>query len=348
MKNIILIILAMITVSCVKTTVYTEYEKSAPIEIKLDRIKLDSKLSHCDNLFVIDSNLVILNTKNPEAMFELYSMPDVRYIGGVGYKGRGPKDFNFINHNATVKSYDGINVTELNSYCMVGFTNIDGELDVKKCNNTGIPLPSVIPNSLLVINDSIAVMSIRNEEGVEFYMHNRNSNKLIPISYYMEDIVAADLSSDAYASVFLNDLVLNPANECFAAIYSQFPMIRIFDNSGNIKTTSLLDKWHEQSFLTDGTNVKTSSSYQYYLATTANSKYICGLYLGKLPAEMKNISMEDARMEIHVWNWDGELVATYIPDCLVLKIAISDDNTIYAVSPLDDEHIFSFNLGSNH
>ena len=63
MKNIILIILAMITVSCVKTTVYTEYEKSAPIEIKSDRIKLDNKLSHCDNLFVIDSNLVILNTK---------------------------------------------------------------------------------------------------------------------------------------------------------------------------------------------------------------------------------------------------------------------------------------------
>lgn len=344
MKNIILVILAIMSISCVKSTVYTEYEKSAPIEIKLDRIKLNDKLSHCDNLFVIDSNLVILNTKNPEAMFELYSIPDAKFIGGVGYKGRGPKDFNFINNTATVKSYDGINVTELNSYCMVGFTNIDGVLDIKKYNNTGIPVTSAIPNSLLVINDSITVMSIRNEEGVEFYIHNRNSNKLIPISYYMEDIVTADLSSDAYASVFLNDLVLNPSNGYFAAIYSQFPMIRIFDNSGSVKMTSLLDKWHEQSFLTDGTNVKTSSSYQYYLASTANSKYICALYLGKLPSEMKNISMEDARMEIHVWNWEGELVATYIPDCLVLKIAIADDNTIYAISPLDDENIYSYKL----
>ena len=54
--------------------------------------------------------------------------------------------------------------------------------------------------------------------------------------------------------------------------------------------------------------------------------------------------MEDARMEIHVWNWAGELVATYVPDNLVMKIAIADDNTIYATSPLDDMHIYSYKL----
>ena len=59
---------------------------------------------------------------------------------------------------------------------------------------------------------------------------------------------------------------------------------------------------------------------------------------------MESMSMEDARMEIHVWNWAGELVATYVPDNLVMKIAIADDNTIYATSPLDDMHIYSYKL----
>lgn len=54
--------------------------------------------------------------------------------------------------------------------------------------------------------------------------------------------------------------------------------------------------------------------------------------------------MEDARLEIHIWNWEGELVATYLPDELVMKIAIAEDNTIYATSPVDDEHIYSYKL----
>ena len=299
---------------------------------------------YSDNIFVVDNYLVNLNSKNPKGLFELYTLPNMKFVGAAGYKGRGPQEFVFINTNGTNPAYRGLNVTESNTYSQVEFYQSEGSVKLRKNDHTTFPSKHAIANSLLMLSDSTTVMYINNEDDVEFYMHNRKSGSMRPISSYPKELVAQNPTSEACNSVFMNDLVINPSNGKFAAIYSQLPMVRVFDNSGNLESTSLLDNWEQQRFEISGDEVKTSSSCQYYLASAANSNYICALYLGKFPAEMENMSMEDARLEIHVWNWAGELVATYVPDNLVMKIAIAEDNTIYATSPLDDMHIYSYKL----
>ena len=344
MKRFLILSLILLATSCSKTINYTQYAKGEPEPIKLEKIKLDSLMLYSDNIFVVDNYLVNLNSKNPEGLFELYSLPDVKFVGAAGYKGRGPQEFVFINTNGTNPAYRGLNVTESNSYSQVEFYQSEGTIQLRKNDHTAFPSKYAIANSLLMVSDSTAVMYINNEDDVEFYMHNRKSGSMRPISSYSKELVAHNPTSEACNSIFLNDLVINPSSRKFAAVYSQFPMVRIFDNSGNIEKTSLLDNWEEQQFEISGNSVKTSSSCQYYLATTANSNYICALYLGKFPDEMEQMSMEDVRLEIHVWNWEGELIATYLPDELVMKIAIAEDNTIYATSPVDDEHIYSYKL----
>ena len=344
MKRFLILSLILLATSCSKTINYTQYAKGEPEPIKLEKIKLDSQMLYSDNIFVVDNYLVNLNSKNPEGLFELYSLPDVKFVGAAGYKGRGPQEFVFINTNGTNPAYRGLNVTESNSYSQVEFYQSEGTIQLRKNDHTAFPSKYAIANSLLMVSDSTAVMYINNEDDVEFYMHNRKSGSMRPISSYSKELVAHNPTSEACNSIFLNDLVINPSSRKFAAVYSQFPMVRIFDNSGNIEKTSLLDNWEEQQFEISGNSVKTSSSCQYYLATTANSNYICALYLGKFPDEMEQMSMEDVRLEIHVWNWEGELIATYLPDELVMKIAIAEDNTIYATSPVDDEHIYSYKL----
>lgn len=349
MSKLRFIILLLFMISCTKAVDYCECEYLRPIDIVFDKIKVDTPLANSDNIFVLDSCLIVLDNGKSVGIFDLYSLNAGKFIGSVGSKGRGPEEFNFINDNGTVKSYSGINVAEFDSYSIVDFLVDSSGVKLNKKNHRRIPAKqNLMANSLLVLSDSTAIIYIANNDNVEFYLHNSNKNTMTPISYYPKRLAGEHVSSDVCSHIFLNDLLVNTVSGDFAAVYSQLPMIRIFDRDGNLKSTSLLSNWEEQQYEIMWDDYKTSSSYQYYLATTANSKYICGLYLGKLPSEMKNISMEDARMEIHIWNWEGELVATYIPDCLVLKIAISDDNTIYAVSPLDDDHIYSFNLGSNH
>ena len=344
MKRFLILSLILLATSCSKTINYTQYAKGEPEPIKLEKIKLDSQMLYSDNIFVVDNYLVNLNSKNPEGLFELYSLPDVKFVGAAGYKGRGPQEFVFINTNGTNPAYRGLNVTESNSYSQVEFYQSEDTIQLRKNDHTAFPSKYAIANSLLMVSDSTAVMYINNEDDVEFYMHNRKSGSIRPISSYSKELVAHNPTSEACNSIFLNDLVINPSSRKFAAVYSQFPMVRIFDNSGNIEKTSLLDNWEEQQFEISGNSVKTSSSCQYYLATTANSNYICALYLGKFPDEMEQMSMEDVRLEIHIWNWAGELIATYLPDELVMKIAIAEDNTIYATSPVDDKHIYSYKL----
>ena len=344
MRRFFILSLIMLVASCGKSIDYAQFAKGDPEPIKFEKIKLDSQMLYSDNIFVVDNYLVNLNSKNPKGLFELYSLPDIKFVGAAGYKGRGPQEFVFINTNGTNPAYRGLNVTESNSYSQVEFYQSEGTIQLRKNDHTAFPSKYAIANSLLMVSDSTAVMYINNEDDVEFYMHNRKSGSIRPISSYSKELVAHNPTSEACNSIFLNDLVIHPSSRKFAAVYSQFPMVRIFDNSGNIEKTSLLDNWEEQQFEISGNSVKTSSSCQYYLATAANSNYICALYLGKFPDEMEQMSMEDARLEIHIWNWEGELVATYLPDSLVMKIAIAEDNTIYATSPLDDEHIYSYKL----
>ena len=340
MRRFFILSLIMLVASCGKSIDYAQFAKGEPEPIKFEKIKLDSQMLYSDNIFVVDNYLVNLNSKNPKGLFELYTLPDVKFVGAAGYKGRGPQEFVFINTNGTNPAYRGLNVTESNTYSQVEFYLSEGSVKLRKNDHTTFPSKHAIANSLLMVSDSTAVMYINNEDDVEFYMHNRKSGSMRPISSYPKELVAQNPTSEACNSVFMNDLVINPSNGKFAAIYSQLPMVRVFDNSGKLETTSLLDNWEQQRFEISGDEVKTSSSCQYYLASAANSNYICALYLGKFPAEMEQMSMEDARLEIHVWNWAGELVATYLPDSLVMKIAIADDNTIYATSPLDDMHSY--------
>ena len=344
MRRFFILSLIMLVASCSKTINYTQYAKGEPEPIKFEKIKLDSQMLYSDNIFVLDNYLVNLNSKNPKGLFELYTLPNMKFVGAAGYKGRGPQEFVFINTNGTNPAYRGLNVTESNTYSQVEFYQSEGSVKLRKSDHTTFPSKHAIANSLLMVSDSTAVMYINNEDDVEFYMHNRKSGSMRPISSYPKELVAQNPTSEACNSVFMNDLVFNPSTGKFAAVYSQLPMVRIFDNNGNPETTSLLDNWEQQRFEISGDEVKTSSSCQYYLASAANSNYICALYLGKFPAEMEQMSMEDARLEIHVWNWAGELVATYLPDSLVMKIAIAEDNTIYATSPLDDMHIYSYKL----
>lgn len=344
MRRFFILSLIMLVASCGKSIDYAQFAKGEPEPIKFEKIKLDSQMLYSDNIFVVDNYLVNLNSKNPKGLFELYTLPNMKFVGAAGYKGRGPQEFVFINTNGTNPAYRGLNVTESNTYSRVELYQSEGSVKLRKSDHTTLPSKHAIANSLLMVSDSTAVMYINNEDDVEFYMHNRKSGSIRPISSYPKELVAQNPTSEACNSVFMNDLVFNPSTGKFAAIYSQLPMVRVFDNSGNLESTSLLDNWEEQRFEISGDEVKTSSSCQYYLASAANSNYICALYLGKFPAEMEQMSMEDARLEIHVWNWAGELVATYIPDSLVMKIAIAEDNTIYATSPLEDMHIYSYKL----
>lgn len=219
---------------------------------------------------------------------------------------------------------------------------------LRKSRTTLFPVACPTVNSLLVLSDTTAVLYCANDEQVEFYLHNRLNGSLRPFSHYLRTLLPDRITPEACSSVFLNDLVPAPARQRFAAVYSQLPMVRIFDSRGECLATSLLDSHREQRFTVKEGRVVTSASVQYYLAAAANDRYICALYLGERPERMREIPMEEARMEIHVWNWEGEPVAAYRPDRLITQLALDDEDILYAVSPLDENRIYTCRIGGGN
>lgn len=345
MKQLLFVVLLLLFIGCSDKPDFIEYDCLAPQEIKLDRIKLENEILYCDNIYVYDDKLIILNAKNKNGFLSLYSLDDLNYLGDCGIIGRGPNEFDFINTNATASGYCGINITESISYSSIDITMENQNPSIEKKEIVRLPNRYSAANSLLMLSDSTTIIYMNNNENVEFYIHNRCDKTTKPISYYPKYFVNGGRpSSTVCSTLFLNDLCINTTDNRFAAIYSQLPMVRIFENTGVLRSTSLLKKWREQHFNFNKNEVMTSENIQYYLASCANNNYICGLYLGKSPDDMQDTNMEDVRMELHVWNWDGELVAIYLPDKLINHIALSNDNTLYAVSLLDDKNIYKYKL----
>lgn len=340
--------------ACSAPQPFTEYETPRAVALQLTEHRIDHPLLHTDALFVQDSLLISLNTQNGQALFDLYSRATFAYRGSCGVIGRGPDEFDFVNVNASRQGFDGLTLAEADSYSRVDFVAAEAEegaeaaenaIRLRKSRTTRFPAAGPAVNSLLVLSDTTAVLYCANDEQVEFYFHDRRDGSLRPFSHYLRTLLPDGISPEACSSVFLNDLVPAPARQRFAAVYSQLPMVRIFDSGGECLATSLLDSHRDQRFTVKEGRVVTSASVQYYLAAAANDRYICALYLGKRPERMREIPMEEARMEIHVWNWEGEPVAAYRPDRLITQLALDDEDILYAVSPLDENRIFTCRIG---
>lgn len=345
MKNILTALsVAFVCAACSPPVDFTEYGKGKPTEIELTAHALDTAILYSDGLFVRDSLIINVNPQNRNSLFDIFSKNDFRYLGSCGRIGRGPDEFDFVNTNSMQMGYGGLAFAEINTYCVTDFLVSDGGIQVKKSSSTKMPASCPVANSLLVLSDSTAVLYFENDDDVEFYLHDRTGNSIRPASHYPKSLLPHKMSSAQCGTLFLNDLVLAQSKRRFAAVYSQLPMIRIFDYDGACLATSLLDTRSEQTVTVKDGSVVTSASVQYYLAAAANDSYICALYLGRRPEDMREVAMEDARMEIHVWNWAGEPVATYLPDRLITDLALGDDNTIYALSPLDDSHVFTYKI----
>lgn len=345
MKRFLFAMLLFSLVGCgSRNSDFVEYEVMEPQPITLERVALENEMLYCDDIYVHDGRLVILNTKNKSALFSLYSLPEVKYLSECGVIGRGPNEFEFVNTRCTRSGAQGFTVGGATRFDVVDFEQGDGKLLLNKKVSMMYPSDYSSINSLLVLPNDKYVAYAANDEDVEFYLHDMASGTATPLSYYPKQMFGVDASSMACSSIFLNRLNLAPDGERFAAVYGLLPMVKIFDKSGAVRSTSLLNSWREQMFTIKNDAVKTSNSCQYYMAACANNDYICALYLGKRPADMQNMDMEDVRMEIHVWDWTGELEATYLPDKLINNIALAEDNTLYAVSMLDARNLYEYKI----
>lgn len=294
-------------------------------EIKTAVILTDSVILAPDEMFIYNDQIWILQKKK-QILFDVFSLPDGKYLYSKGTIGQGPNEFIFPVVNTIQTEEKGFTVLDVNVLKTV-VLQPDSSLRVVKSEKTFNQIPV---NGFVKLNDSLLCAFADCATGTtgeyEYCLKNLSDGADIKFSEY-PDLTAKKFEGDERCRIYYKYLVANANERKFAAFYSYFKFFRIFSFNGELlkeirvnvppyRQTENIENWEERE-----------------------------VFYGKPLATEKYIYARCHSNEIQVWDWEGNPVIQYITDKEFFTFAVFEkDKKIYMVSAeesdLDKIYVF--------
>lgn len=318
-----------------------------PLEkrVKLDSFKVKSDLFFVSDMAIWDDKLVTLDTKN-DVFFQFFDLPKLEYIGSQIHKGDGPTEevliFPFIeNVGDKAFAYRTIDKIKIVSYDLV-----NRKLFLLK--SYAVPQELEILNYCL-LNNSLCGYDMFKKAEKEFVKYDFSTNKTKNFGPPLPSVNFA-VSDDRKNMLFTKVMVSKADGTRFAALYDKFPLLRIYDNNGElVSETEYLNRQQAPIGYTNK-NMSISdikSTTINYMRVKATQKYIYGLYSGKTHKDLADLGIDGTSCcyEIHIWDWNGNPVARLMLDKNVTCFAVSqDDSCIVLYSSLNENTLYKMNI----
>lgn len=138
----------------------------------------------------------------------------------------------------------------------------------------------------------------------------------------------------------------------FAALYDKFPMLRIYNRSGELLKDIRYENGQSLPYVyTEGKmNIDDlNQAMLNYLKIDVTDDYIYGLYAGKTQGELRTqeLQVDDFGCEIHIWDWDGNPKARLLLPQNMFTFSVSIDNECILLSSVRvEDKIFKLKLPS--
>jgi len=321
-----------------------------------------SKISGIRNDFythmmgIKDSILVFcINENSPH--FQIYKLPEFKFIGSFGIEGYGPTDIStpvfwgqFSSDKESCKMwFFQLELMRLTQIDLFDYLEDDESIPVKE-----IELPPEIDMSVNVIsvNDSILVGTGYQAKGA-FFIYNTSEESLrwkqFPLRYD-EDII-----NDLFSETNLIDdynlgiIKIKPDGTRFVKANIYRPTIDVYNAELEMVLTienkafeyPVLDK-KRLSFVPE-TNI-------YYSNIFLSDTYIYALYYNCTQQAMNTNTCNS--VEVHVFNWEGNPICNYLLNEGIHPsgsfVVDEMNNKIYTIFPKNSEHYYSqFDLNEN-
>lgn len=351
MMNKLLIILlysCLLFVGCAKRhDLQSKKVERFPLEKKLElnSFKVEPALFFVSDMVILNNKLVTLDVKN-DAFFQVFNLPDLKYIGPQIHKGEGPTEevliFPYI-QNVGEKSfaYRSMDKIKVVSYDLI-------ENKFMLLQSYMAPQEAEILNYCL-LNNSLCGYDMFRKTGKEFIKYDFSTHKIQDFGPSFPS-VGFSVSDDKKNMLFSKIMISKADGTRFAALYDKFPLLRIYDNDGKlISETEYVN--HQQSPI-GYTNENMSMSdiektTRNYMRMKTTKKYIYGLYSGKTNKDLIDSGGDGSSCccEVHIWDWDGNPVARFIFNKNVTCFAAShDDSYIVLYSSLDEGTLYKMDI----
>lgn len=326
-----------------KVSVQIEEKFPENLKLRTNAIKVPVDLLMASKIFIVNDKLVVFDKKK-EGIFNVFSLPEVKYLYSWGNYGEGPDEFSNIDpeciniSNGLVEIYDNISIKKY-------------EIGEKGFINKGVKkfvIPIGFPiNRLVKINDSIYVVENLSDKigHPEHMIININENKRV--STFGDYPVTAGIDpKDGREQnyTYLKSTVFSHEQKKFFAFYLFFNKFKIYKEDGElIKDITLLgnDK-PDFSFR----SIKKSRMFHAYPIIVKDKVFVLGLNISKSDYE-KNLPTY--KPKLHVFDMDGKPASSIDIDEPLVSFAFSEKTgKIYGVTPFSMNEIFEYDLSKKN
>ena len=283
-----------------------------------------------------DNYLVQIETWS-DTLFQVFKLPDCKYIGGFGKKGRGPKELPFHDAYGAACYENGVIVYDVyKGFVFIDLTNFESDKNITIQKKIKLPEELMLLNSIFLLNDSIIIGSNNTQDKMRFkYKYTRyniHSDKIDYFGQYPDHY--PESRKKLYPFIYGTKTVVKPDETKFASFCWQVKMFRIYSSDGTIEKEVFLKK---QKDFFDGQWIR-KNAVKYYTCVRATNEYLYALC-----QDEHSHDLSGSNPTLEIWDWKGNPIAFLKMDQSICSFDVTDDNSkVYASSFNDMDKIFVY------
>ena len=310
---------------------------------------------------LVSSNDLIIahDVGDKDTLFRVFSVKNGKYLGGFGYTGAGPLDFEFqpVLPTSVIMRGDTLQASDLKTHrsFLTDAKAIleDGKLDesdVLFLNRVAFPKDLTPLNSAVNFGNSVLYGKKDMDVDKQLYAYDLKSEKLKQIIDFPDFRPA--VPPTANGTLYMNDYILSTDGMNAVFAYRNFPVVRIY----NLKDSAYLEiefKGKNEQL----NNIETypgeraiidTDMHRYYGSVNLTDKKIYASY-----HEYQDVVENGERRtewvkkyrEIHVFDLSGKPMQKIILPWPVLRFTVTpDDKRLYFVKPDVEDQLFYYQL----
>ena len=311
MRRCMTAFILLVFAGCSRTDVKVVDYVEATDTLYMKSVSLSQELLMPARMMITGGHLVFFQIMGDE-VFVLLDNPVSGECRTIGLRGRGPGEFMDVDIQSLQSTDDGFVCMDAGGY-KKEVTIIGDEIEVV---STRIPTLGHPQNGILINDDVYVSANVENEES-EYILYYGNEKEPSFVSEYPEWTHDQSYPS---AFVYMKNMVSHPTKELMASFYVYFRKLRILRTDGDVLYD--IDVRVPDEFPSYSAEIH-NRSFAYVSYPVATDKYIYALCRNAYNGDLNN-----ARTEIHVWTWNGELKKRIILDPPMDLFAVDEVNSM--------------------
>ncbi|MBS3742274.1 MAG: hypothetical protein KGY74_09155 [Candidatus Cloacimonetes bacterium] len=288
---------------------------------------------------IIFKNYLVQIETWSDTLFHVFNLPDCRYIGGFGRKGRGPKELPFHDAYGATSYKNGIRIYDIyKGLVFIDLTKFDSDKNISIEKKIKLPGELMVLNDIFLLNDNTIIGSNNTQDKLRFkYKYTRYNIYSKKIDYFGQyPDYYRENKRKLYPSIYSSRSVVKPDETKFASFSRLIKMFRIYRYDGTLLKEVFLKK--QEDFF-DGKWIR-KNPINYYKCIRATNEYLYALCHNEHTQNLPN-----NKPTLEIWDWKGNPIAYLKLDQSICSFDVTDDNSkVYATSFNDMDKIFSYKI----